>query len=103
MATFGNKESDTFRPAGESGSLKANIKKYEIKWINVAAVAELLTVGRIETTTKENPKRDNPKKNICKNISNLFEFGNRLIEHIPVMMAAIKIIRITWNTHHDKK
>jgi len=53
-------ESATFKPSGESGSRNANVKKNVIKWINVAAVAELRTVGKIETTTSEKPKRDSP-------------------------------------------
>ena len=55
--------------------------------MRVAAVAEALTVGRIDTIITANPKRDIPKKKQCKKIRSLFENTNKLMHTIPVIKA----------------
>lgn len=51
-------------------------------------MAEALTVGRIDTTIMANPKRDIPKKKQYRKISTLLDCKNKLMQTMPVMIAA---------------
>lgn len=103
MPMLGKRDMPILRAAGRSGSLSEKTAKYEIRWRRVAAVADPLTVGRMETTMSENPKRESPKKKATQKMSSLLDRLNTLMLTMRVMMIDMMKMRTMKKANQLRK